>query len=307
MDKLVKSEIKKAYATVAKGQVAGGCCGETACCNPTSDQSMAVDYGQVDGHQEIADLSLGCGIPTDTAKIKAGDTVVDLGSGAGNDVFVARQLVGNEGQVIGVDMTPEMVILALKNKQKLGFENVDFVLNDIENMTDIPNNTADVVISNCVLNLVPNKPQVFAEINRILKIGGHFSISDIVFTGQLPTSILEAAELYAGCVAGASEKGAYLGLIKEAGFKNIQLSQERKIELPDELLLASLSKEELAAFRASNTGIYSITVYADKLEEGNCCAVTEAGCCESEGEEKTNSSTSNACCGTETNSKSSCC
>lgn len=309
MEKLIKAEIKDAYANVAKGQIEGECCESTACCSPAADHTMAVDYRKVEGYQEIADLALGCGIPTDIAKIKRGDTVVDLGSGAGNDVFVARQIVGEEGRVIGVDMTPEMVILALKNSRKLGFENVDFVLNDIENMTDVPNDIADVVVSNCVLNLVSDKKQVFGELSRILKVGGHFSISDIVYTGHLPASILGAAELYAGCVAGASEKGAYLGYIKAAGFKNIQISKERKIELPDEFLLNHISKEELTVFKASKAGIYSITVYADKLEEGNCCRTTDTGCCGSEVDTKEEvlAPIIASCCGTESKNKTSCC
>jgi len=301
MDKLVKEEVKNAYANIAIGQNESGCCTDTACCSPSAEHSMTVDYSQVEGYKELADLSLGCGIPTASANISKGDTVVDLGSGAGNDVFVARQLVEETGKVIGVDMTPEMVILALKNNQKLGYKNVDFVLNDIENMTNVPDNIADVVISNCVLNLAPNKQQVFSEIHRILKPGGHFSISDIVHTGQLPTSILEAAELYAGCVGGASEKSAYLGFIKQAGFKNIQISQERRIDLPDDLLLNHLSKAELADFKSSKSSMYSVTVYADKLEEGSCCESTATSCCGSEEELKSTSS----CCGTA--SDTSCC
>ena len=186
------------------------------------------------------------------------------------------------GKIIGVDMTPEMVILALKNTQKLGFENVDFLLNDIENMTAIPKNTADVVISNCVLNLVSNKKQIFAEIRRILKVGGHFSISDIVTIGEMPKALSEASELYTGCISGASEKGSYLGYIKEAGFKNISISQERKIVLPDELLLKYLSAEDLIAYKTSENGIYSVTIYADKLEEGVCCETSTSGCCGSD-------------------------
>lgn len=275
----VKKEVKSAYAAIAKDQGASNCCTHSTCCGSIGEHSMAVDYSKVEGHVESANLSLGCGIPTESAKISKGDTVIDLGSGAGNDAFIARQIVGKTGTVIGVDMTPEMVILALKNTKKLGFENVDFVLNDIENMTAIPKNTADVVISNCVLNLVSNKKQIFNEVNRILKLGGHFSISDIVTIGDLPKELLEASELYAGCVSGASEKGKYLGYIKEAGFKNISISQERKITLPDELLLKYLSAEEVKAYKNSNKGIYSVTIYADKLEEGACCESSANECC----------------------------
>jgi len=279
---IIKKEVKSAYAAIARDQGETNCCADAACCGTAGEHSMTVDYSQVKGHVESANLSLGCGIPTASAKISEGDTVIDLGSGAGNDAFVARQIVGEMGKIIGVDMTPEMVILALKNTQKLGFENVDFVLNDIENMTAIPKNTADVVISNCVLNLVSNKKQIFAEIRRILKVGGHFSISDIVTIGEMPKALSEASELYTGCISGASEKGSYLGYIKEAGFKNISISQERKILLPDELLLKYLSAEDLTAYKTSENGIYSITIYADKLEEGVCCETSTSGCCRSE-------------------------
>jgi ubiquinone/menaquinone biosynthesis C-methylase UbiE len=218
-------------------------------------------------------------MPTKMAGIQQDDTVIDLGSGAGNDVFIARQLVGEGGRVIGIDMTPEMVERAKKNNQKLGFKNVEFVLGEIEDMKDIPNESVDVVISNCVMNLVPDKERAFKEIHRILKTGGHFSISDIVYKGFLPKGVFEAAEMHAGCVAGASEKGKYLGIIKKAGFKNIQIKKERIIDLPDELLLKYINESDLKDFKHSGSGVYSITVYADKLNTGTCCETTESGCC----------------------------
>jgi arsenite methyltransferase len=236
----------------------------------------------IEGYHKEADLSLGCGIPTEIADIKEGDTVIDLGSGAGNDVFIARKIVGETGKVIGIDMTPEMVIRALQNNQKLGYKNVEFVLGEIENMQGIASNTADVVISNCVMNLVPDKEKAFKEVHRILKTNGHFSISDIVYSGYLPDGVFEAAEMYAGCVAGASEKGKYLGIIKAIGFKNIQIKKERLIDLPDELLLKYISIDELEKFRQSGSGVYSITIYADKLDEGKCCDTNENGCCGSD-------------------------
>jgi arsenite methyltransferase len=166
------------------------------------------------------------------ADIREGDTVIDLGSGAGNDAFIARKIVGDTGKVIGIDMTPEMVIRARQNNQKLGYKNVEFVTGEIENMHGITSNTIDVVISNCVMNLVPDKEKAFKEVYRILKPNGHFSISDIVYSGYLPAGVLQAAEMYAGCVAGASEKGKYLGIIKAIGFKNIQIKEERLIPFP---------------------------------------------------------------------------
>lgn len=302
----IKEEIKKSYGSIAKGNIPVGCCStDTGCC--TTDEfstSMAESYENIDGYHKDSDLSLGCGIPTEIANIIEGDTVIDLGSGAGNDAFVARRIVGETGKVIGIDMTPEMVIRSLQNNQKLGYQNVEFVLGEIENMESIPNSVADVVISNCVMNLVPNKQRAFNEVFRTLKTGGHFSISDIVSIGSLPQGILEAAELYSGCVAGASEKGEYLGIIKSAGFKNIQIKKERKIDLPDHLLLKYLNSQELAEFKNSAVGIYSVTIYADKLDEGSCCETTDSGCC---GSEESAASESVSCCGTESSGGTGCC
>jgi len=295
----IKNQVKKSYGDIAKGTLQTGCCGDTACCETTS---MQESYENIEGYQKEADLALGCGLPTEIANIKLGDIVIDLGSGAGNDVFIARSIVGETGKVIGIDMTPEMVTRAIVNNQKLGYKNVSFLLGDIENMTDVPDNIADVVVSNCVMNLVPNKEKAFREIHRILKEGGHFSISDIVYVGELPENILEGAEMHTGCVAGASEKGAYLGIIKSAGFKNIQIKKERLITLPDELLLTYLSKKELETFKASGSGIYSITIYADKLEQGICCGITDNVCCGGE-----TSNTENSCCQTNTSQQNPCC
>jgi len=302
----IKTEIKKSYGSIAKGNIQEGCCStDTGCC--TKDEfgaSMAEDYSNLDGYQIEADLSLGCGLPTEIANINKGDTVIDLGSGAGNDAFIARRIVGETGRVIGIDMTPGMVIKALQNNQKLGFKNVKFELGEIENMQNISSSLADVVISNCVMNLVPNKRKAFNEVFRVLKTGGHFSISDIVSVGSLPNGILEAAELYSGCVAGASEKGEYLGTIKSAGFKNIQIKKERKIDLPDNLLSKYLNPQELGKFKQSGAGIYSVTVYADKLDEGSCCETTDSGCC---GSEANATSEKTSCCGTETSGGKGCC
>ena len=303
----IKTEIKKSYGNIAKGNISVGCCNDTACCTTDEfNQFMTDDYTNVVGYNKDADLSLGCGLPTEIARIKKGDTVIDLGSGAGNDAFIARNIVGDTGKVIGIDMTPEMVIRALQNNQKLGYKNVEFVLGEIENIQGVANNTADVVVSNCVMNLVPEKEKAFKEVHRVLKVGGHFSISDIVLVGTLPDGILEAAEMYAGCVAGASEKGAYLGIIKSVGFKNIQIKKEKLIELPDELLLKYTSADELNEFRKTGSGIYSITVYADKLDEGTCCDATGNGCCGSE-VETSDKAENTSCCGTASNDKSSSC
>ena len=175
-----------------------------------------------------ADLGLGCGLPTEYAGIEKGNVVIDLGSGAGNDVFVARALVGDEGKVIGIDFTNEMLIKANTNLQKLGFKNIEFKLGEIESMP-LDDNFADVVVSNCVLNLVPDKQKAFNEINRILKPGAHFCVSDIVLKGQLPSELKKSAEMYAGCVAGAVQQELYLDIIKHAGFSNVEVKKPKQL------------------------------------------------------------------------------
>jgi SAM-dependent methyltransferase len=224
---------------------------------------MSEDYASLDGYNPDADLGLGCGLPTQFARIKKGDTVIDLGSGAGNDCFVARAETGETGKVIGIDFTPVMIEKARVNAEKLGFTNVEFRQGDIENMP-VSDNVADVIVSNCVLNLVPNKPAVFKEIYRVLKIGGHFSISDVVLMGELPEKLQTVAEMYAGCIAGASQKNNYLDYIKQAGFKNIVIQKCHPVILPDDILLNYLTKEDISALKAKPPIIYSITVYAEK-------------------------------------------
>jgi ubiquinone/menaquinone biosynthesis C-methylase UbiE len=176
--------------------------------------------------------------------------------------------------VIGIDFTDAMIEKARANAEKLNFHNVEFRKGDIEKMP-VTSNIADVIVSNCVLNLVPDKNSVFKEIHRVLKPGGHFSISDIVLVGVLPKKIREAAEMYAGCVAGAIQKEAYMELIAINGFKNIAVQKEKPITVPDDILRAYLSEEEIQEFKKSGTGIFSVTVYAEKAKE-SCCA---PGCC----------------------------
>jgi len=209
------------------------------------------------------DLALGCGLPTEFAQIKPGDTIVDLGSGAGNDCFIARSIVGASGRVIGIDMTEAMISKARSNAEKLGFKNVEFRLGDIDNMP-IDDSTADVVVSNCVMNLVPNKQKAFAETFRIIKQGGHFSISDIVLQGELPDDLRTEAALYAGCISGAVQKEEYLHIIKGAGFTNITVQKDRKIDIPNEILAKFLSVDLLREYNKSHVGIFSVTVYAEK-------------------------------------------
>ena len=274
----VKEIVKEKYTEIAnqtKGQNQSSCCGSgSSCCSNVDYTIFSDNYNKIAGYIADADLGLGCGLPTEFAFIKPGDTVIDLGSGAGNDAFVARSMVGESGLVIGVDMTEAMIALANKNCDKYGFTNVQFRLGDIENMP-IGANKADVVISNCVLNLVPDKKRAFAEVFRVLKANGHFSISDVVLVGELPAPIVNAAEMYAGCVSGAIQKDAYMKLIEDKGFVNIKLQKEKQIIIPDEILLDYLTEDELVDFNKSKTGIYSITVYAEKPE---CDSCSECSC-----------------------------
>jgi arsenite methyltransferase len=238
------------------------CCGSGCGCSPDEDV-MAQDYSNVKGYVKEADLALGCGIPTEVAKIRPGDTVVDLGSGAGNDCFVARAIVGDAGNVIGIDMTEKMIEKANANKDKLGFTNVEFRLGDIESLP-VEANSADVVVSNCVLNLVPDKRRAFAEMFRIIRPGGHFSVSDIVLEGSLPERLKEAATMYAGCVAGAIQRDAYRELLTEVGFRDVSVVKSQRIDLPDSMLLEFLTHGELNEYRKSRGGIFSVTVYGTK-------------------------------------------
>jgi arsenite methyltransferase len=279
----LKEVVKEKYGEIAsqsKVQNASSCCGATACCGGDDMYSiMADEYSHLEGYNPEADLGLGCGLPTQFANMKEGDTVVDLGSGAGNDAFIARKVVGANGKVIGIDFTPEMIERARANAEKLGFNNIEFRQGDIEDMP-LTSNKADVVVSNCVLNLVPNKHKVFSEIYRVLKPGGHFSISDIVLEGFLPEKWKQIAELYAGCVAGAIQKDEYLGIINEAGFKNVVVQKDKDINLPDDILANYLSAAEIAEYKAGKSKIKSITVYADKpaKDDRNCCE-PGSGCC----------------------------
>ena len=273
----LKELVKQKYSEIAlqdKETNQSSCFGAGGCSTEVYN-IMSDDYTQLEGYNPDADLGLGCGLPTEFAKINEGDVVVDLGSGAGNDCFVARKQTGAAGKVIGIDFTPAMIDKARQNAEKLGFNNVEFRQGDIEHMP-LTSNVADVVISNCVLNLVPNKSAVINEIFRVLKPGGHFSISDVVLIGNLPEKIRNAAEMYAGCVAGAIQKQVYLELIELNGFKNIIIQKEKPIIIPDDILSNYLSPEEIDQFKKSDAGIFSISVYAEKpvsicTPGGGCC------------------------------------
>jgi SAM-dependent methyltransferase len=263
-DEHLRQVVKEKYAKIANEESQVSDCCDSVCCG--EDYSFVGEgYEGQQGYVKEADLGLGCGLPTEFARIKPGQTVVDLGSGAGNDVFIARNETGDHGRIIGLDFTQEMIERARFNNAKLGFTNVEFVLGGIEK-NPLPDNVADVVVSNCVFNLVPDKKTAFAETFRILRPGGHFSISDIVIRGDIPDSLRTQAELYAGCVSGAVKKEEYLGYVTAAGFRNIEIQKEREIVVPDEIL-DTLSPDQRKAYDQADIGIYSITVYAERP----CC------------------------------------
>ena len=271
----LKEVVREKYSEIAsqsKKDNETSCCGAGECA--TVDYAVfAEDYSKLGGYNADADLGLGCGIPTEFAQIKAGDTVLDLGSGAGNDCFVARELVGESGKVMGVDMTDVMIDKARENAEKLNFNNVEFRKGDIEALP-VGGNRVDVVISNCVLNLVPDKKKAFCESYRVLKPGGHFSVSDVVLKGNLPDNLKNDAEMYAGCVSGAIQLDDYVNIIKDTGFASIAVQKEKVVVLPKEILSKYLNEAEIAQYNSGEFGIFSITVYAQKPScdpNSGCC------------------------------------
>lgn len=262
----LKLVVKEKYGAIASQSLLmnqTSCCGTSGCCGELEFSMIGDEYKNIEGHVSDADLGLGCGIPTQYAGIKPGDSVLDLGSGAGNDCFVARAIVGETGKVTGLDFTGAMVERAIENNKKLGFTNVEFVQGDIEEMP-LPDNQFDVIVSNCVLNLVPDKNKAFAQMMRVLKPGGHFCVSDVVIKGNLPEKLQKDAEMYAGCVSGAIEMNEYLEIIRKQGFNNTTIHKEKEIAIPAEVLSNYLSADEIKAFRNGETGIFSITVSAFK-------------------------------------------
>ncbi len=277
----LKQLVKEKYSEIAlqdKETNMSSCCGAGGCSTEVYN-IMSDDYSTLEGYNSDADLGLGCGLPTQFAKIKKGDVVVDLGSGAGNDCFIARHEVGASGKVIGIDFTPKMIERARINAEARGFNNVEFREGDIEHMP-ITSNVTDVIVSNCVLNLVPNKDGVFKEIFRVLKPGGHFSISDVVLEGSLPEGLQKEAEMYAGCVSGAIQKNVYLELIHTNGFENITIQKEKPIIIPEDILKNYLSQEEIRSFNNGAAGIFSLTIFAQKpTAENKPTCLPGSGCC----------------------------
>lgn len=262
----LKLIVQEKYGEIAKQSLIQGqssCCGTSGCCGESEFSMIGDEYINVKGHNADADLGLGCGIPTHFANIKDGDSVLDLGSGAGNDCFVARAIVGETGKVTGIDFTDAMTEKARANNVKLGFTNVEFIQGDIEEMP-LGDNQFDVIVSNCVLNLVPDKAKAFSEIFRVLKPDGHFCVSDVVIKGTLPEKLQKDAEMYAGCVSGASNMDDYLEIIRNQGFKDIVIHKEKVISIPKNVLDKYLNKEEIVSLTSGKTGIISITVSAKK-------------------------------------------
>ncbi len=273
----IKEMVKQKYSEIALQEdemTSSSCCGPRTNSNKVY-HIMGEDYSEMEGYIPDADLGLGCGLPTQFAKIEKGDTVIDLGCGAGNDCFVARAETGESGKVIGIDFAEAMIDKARSNADKLGFNNVEFRQGDIEKMP-VSTETADVVVSNCVLNLVPDKSAVFEEMFRVLKSGGHFSVSDIVLTGDLPDKIKNAAEMYAGCVASAIDKDEYLSYITQAGFSNLTIQKDKPIIVPDSILREYLTEEEIKEYKSKETVIRSLTIYAEKSD--SCCN-PKTNCC----------------------------
>lgn len=258
-----KEMVKQQYSELAMNSdlLKMGCCCGT---NPVTPSKkvftiMSEDYTQLKGYEADADLGVGCGMPTEYARLKEGNTVIDLGSGAGNDCFIARAEVGESGKVIGIDFSPQMIEKARKNAMKRGYTNIEFVEGDIENMP-LPDNTADAVVSNCVLNLLPEKNKIFKEIHRVLKKGGHFCISDVVLNGVFPKEFTDNASMYAGCIASAIQREDYLAEIEYANFTSVKVERTKTIVIPHEVLQEHLDEATITKYQAGNVGIYSITV-----------------------------------------------
>lgn len=257
-----KTIIREKYAEIATAPKQTSCC----CSSPaksTEITDFSEKYDHLEGYEAEANLSLGCGLPTELAKIQKGDTVLDLGSGAGIDCFVARAETGETGKVIGVDFTPEMVARARENAQKRGFSNVEFHEGEIENLPLEPD-SVDVVVSNCVMNLVPDKKRAFAETYRVMRSGGHFSISDMVTRSELPEGLRKDASQFAGCVATTIDLDTYLEFVRQAGFRNISIQRSRKLQLPQEMLEKYFDAEQVIDFQREDRGLFSVSLYAEK-------------------------------------------
>ena len=235
----VKKTVRERYGNIAKqgsscccSPAAGSCCGGTTKISNVISKNVGYSEAEIGSVPEGANLGLGCGNPVAMASLKKGETVLDLGSGAGFDCFLAAKRVGAKGKVIGVDMTPDMLDKARDNCRKGGYKNVEFRLGEIENLP-VADNSVDVIISNCVINLAPDKRRVFSEAFRVLKPGGRVMVSDLVLLKELPEYLKDSIEAYVGCVAGASLKDDYLATIEAVGFKNVNVTDETAFPIGD--------------------------------------------------------------------------
>jgi len=267
-EKSLKEAVKEAYTKIAEGQ-AQGCCGSSGGAPECDATTLAKAIGYSEAELALVpdgvNLGLGCGNPTAVASLHDGEVVLDVGSGAGFDCFLAAEKVGPSGRVLGVDMTPAMIERARHNAERGGLTNVEFRLGELEALP-VEDNSIDVVMSNCVINLVPDKRKVFREIARVLKPGGRMIVSDIVLTGELPPAIKESVEAYVGCVSGAAQLGDYLGFIEDAGLTGVKILSKRDAALA----LDSLDPERQKTFEAlelrqrASGIVFSVTVEARK-------------------------------------------
>jgi ubiquinone/menaquinone biosynthesis C-methylase UbiE len=269
----VRKVVREGYAQVAKG--GSYCCApQSTCCGTTNvatNISKRIGYTDEDIQSvpEGANLGLGCGNPIAVASLKEGETVLDLGSGAGFDCFLAANIVGKSGKVIGVDMTPEMIEKARENARKGNFKNVDFRLGEIENLP-IADNHVDAIISNCVINLSPDKDRVFQEAFRVLKPGGRLMVSDIVLVSELPDSIKNSVAAYIGCLAGATMQDEYIKAIKSAGFKQVNIIDQTSFSAdyaPNDPIVQTLANDSgisQADLKKLGSSIRSVKVHAIK-------------------------------------------
>jgi len=259
----IKKAIQARYNEIASEIPSGAFSRENLLACQAEQLPFSIDYSKEPGYEAELDLKLGCGIPTASADIKEGDAVLDLGCGVGNDSFLALKKVGPTGKVIGIDIAPGMVELASKHATRLGITNIEFREGDLESLP-LESNSIDVVISNCTINMVPDKAKVFSEIFRVLKPGGHFSISDIVLRAPLPEDLKKVPELYAGCVAGTELKDSYLDYISLAGFEAVRISLEKNLIVPVEQLEKFLPGTVVHSLSEQSSSLVSVTLLGDK-------------------------------------------
>jgi SAM-dependent methyltransferase len=272
-ERKIRKVVREGYAKIAKNETS--CCSEAAPCSCTGETSedisrnIGYSEGELRSVPEGANLGLGCGNPVALASLKEGETVLDLGSGGGFDCFLAANRVGQKGRVIGVDMTPEMLDKARGNARKARYANVEFRLAEIENLP-VADGSVDVVISNCVINLSPNKKRVFEEAFRVLKPNGRLMVSDIVLLKELPEIIRKNVKAYVGCISGAERKNKYLQLIKEAGFKEVKIVEEKHFPLkymindPTAQAIIRTSKLSAEKIREIGDAVASVKVFGVK-------------------------------------------